>query len=81
MTSESRPDPLRCHGSVAEFSPAPCGREHDHPAHPLGIPPLPKRNGSDESQIQARINADKGLTIGESMRTHINVNALRRVIE
>lgn len=30
---------LMCHGSVAEFCPAPCGREHDHPVHPLGISP------------------------------------------
>lgn len=43
---------------------------------------LPRRDTrSEKSQIQDVINADKGLTIGESMRTHINVNALRRVIE
>lgn len=30
---------LMCHGSVAEFCPAPCGREHAHLAHPLGISP------------------------------------------
>lgn len=29
----------RCSGSVVTFAPAPCGRDHNHPAHDLGLPP------------------------------------------
>lgn len=37
---------------------------------------LPKRVRSEASQIQAVINADKGRTIAEQVRTHVNADAL-----